>query len=69
MAIGRIVGLVVLAVGIALLVIGHNASDSPVDQLSKTFLGHYTHETVWYLVCGAAAIVGGGALALFGARR
>jgi len=69
MSIGRIIGLMLLVAGIALVLIGQSETSSPADQLSKTFLGRYTHETVWYLVCGAAAIVGGGALALFGARR
>ncbi len=69
MPLGRILGLIILAVGVALLVIGHNATQSPVEQLSESFLGRYTHETQWYLIGGIAAVVGGAALALFGARR
>jgi len=69
MTLGRIAGLMLLAVGVALLVVGHDATDSPVEQLSKTFTGRYSQDTLWYLIGGAAAIVGGGALALFGARR
>jgi len=69
MPLSRVVGLVLVAVGVALLVMGHNATQSPAEELSKTFLGHYSHETFWYLVGGIAAVVGGGAVALFGARR
>ena len=68
MSLSRIAGLVLVAVGVALLVMGHNATQSPAEELSKTFLGRYSHETVWYLVGGIAALVGGGVIALFGAR-
>jgi hypothetical protein len=69
MPIGRVAGLMLLAVGIALLVMGHDATDSFGEQLSKTFTGHYSQDTVWYIVGGIAALVGGAALALFGGRR
>src|SRR5271155_2479038 len=59
MTLGRIAGLMLLAVGVALLVVGHDATDSPVEQLSKTFTGRYSQDTLWYLIGGAAAIVGG----------
>jgi hypothetical protein len=68
-ALPRVIGLMLLAIGVALLVIGHNESQSPLEQLSETLTGRYSHETVWYLIGGTAAVVGGGALALFGARR
>jgi hypothetical protein len=69
MAIGRIIGLVVLVVGAALLIIGFNATDSLVERASETFTGRYSNQTTWYLIGGAAALVGGGALALFGAKN
>ncbi len=68
MPLTRIVGLVLVVAGVVLLVIGHNASQSAVDQLSRTFLGRYTNETVWYIVGGAAAIVAGALLALLSCR-
>jgi hypothetical protein len=55
----RIIGIVLLVAGVALLVVGMNASHSAADQISNTFTGRFTHETAWY-------IFGGGALALFG---
>jgi hypothetical protein len=69
MPLGRVIGLMLLAVGVALLVVGHDATDSPLEHLSKAVTGKYSQDTMWYLVGGAAAIVGGAALALFGARR
>ncbi len=69
MPLGRIAGLILLAVGVALLVIGHNASDSPMERLSEALTGRYSHETQWYLIGGIAAVVGGAGLALFGGRR
>lgn len=55
----RIVGIVLLVVGAILLIVGMNASHSAADQISNTFTGRFTHETLWYFV-------GGGAAALFG---
>ena len=55
----RIVGVVLLVVGVALLVAGMNASHSMADQVSNTVTGRFTDKTTWY-------IFGGGAAALFG---
>jgi hypothetical protein len=66
MSLVRIFGLVLLAVGVAMLVIGHNAREAPLEQLSQSLTGRYTNETQWYLFGGIAAVVAGGALALFG---
>jgi hypothetical protein len=62
----RLVGLIVLVIGVILLGFGINATDAPVDQISETFTGKYTDRTMWYLVGGGAAIVAGGLLAAFG---
>ncbi|NIY77779.1 DUF3185 family protein [Thalassospira sp. HF15] len=69
MSFGRILGVVALVVGIGLLVTGFNASESAVDQLSETFLGRYTDETVWYLIGGIAASLGGLLLLVTGGKR
>jgi succinate dehydrogenase hydrophobic anchor subunit len=50
----RAVGIVLLLLGVALFVIGLNASDSPADRWSNFFTGHFTETTVWYLVGGVA---------------
>lgn len=64
----RIVGIVLLIVGAILLIIGINASDSMVDQVSNFFTGRFTDKTMWYMVGGAAAAVLGGSLLIFGGR-
>ncbi|MDP2697039.1 DUF3185 family protein [Thalassospira sp.] len=69
MPMNRILGAVILVVGLVLLAFGYNASESAVEQLSDTFMGRYTDETMWYLVVGAAATVGGGLLFIFGGRK
>lgn len=66
---GRILGMVILCMGIVVLIIGINASQSAIDQLSEAFTGKFTDETTWYLVGGIGAIVGGLLLTLFGGRR
>ena len=55
-----ILGVVLLLIGGILMFFGISASHSIVDQVSNTFTGRFTQATTWY-------IIGGGALALFGA--
>jgi choline-glycine betaine transporter len=55
----RIGGIVLLVVGVAVLIVGVNASHSVADHVSNTFTGKFTRETMWYFI-------GGGAAALFG---
>jgi len=64
----QIIGIVVLVVGVVLLGFGINAAHAPLDRLSETFTGRYTHQTMLYLVIGAVAVVGGGLLAFAGRR-
>ena len=65
----RVGGFVLLVVGVILLIIGLNASDSVADRLSSFFTGHFTDATTWYLVAGIASVVGGLMLAMFGGRK
>ena len=62
----QILGVVVLVVGVILLGFAYHASNAPLDQLSNTLTGRFTHETMRYLVLGAE--VGGVLLFLFGKR-
>jgi len=64
----RILGIVLLVGGIALLIVGMNASHSAADQISNTFTGRFTHETAWYIFGGGAAALFGLLLVLFGMR-
>lgn len=65
----RIVAIVLLVTGVALFVIGMNASESVADQVSNTFTGRFTRETIWYLVGGGAAALGGVLILATGSRR
>jgi hypothetical protein len=64
----RIIGIVVLAIGIVLVIFGMSSSQAPLDQVSQTFTGRFTQTTMMYLIIGIVAIVGGGLLALSGRR-
>lgn len=68
MTANRIIGLVLVAVGIVLLIFAVNASEAPLDRLSQTFTGRFTQTTMLYLIGGIVAIVGGGALSVAGRR-
>jgi hypothetical protein len=46
----------------------YKASNAPVDQLSNALTGRFTDRTMWYLIAGIAAAVGGAALVAFGRR-
>ena len=65
----NIVGLAIFAVGIALLILGFNASHSFSSDVSRFFTGNPTDKSIWFLVGGAAAIVVGLVVAIRGVRR
>lgn len=69
MTINRIIGAVIFAIGAFLLVTAYNSTQAPVEELSNTITGRYSDNTMWYFAAGVAATVGGGLLALFGARK
>ncbi len=62
----RIIGIVLLLVGIGVLVYGVNASHSVADQVSNTFAGHFTQATTWYIIGGIAAGILGLLMIVFG---
>ncbi len=59
----KLVGVILLVVGIALLYFGYQSTQSVGDQITETLTGRFTDETMWYLIGGAAAVVAGGFLA------
>jgi len=65
----RIIGIGLLVVGVVLLIIGLNASDSLADQVSDTFTGRFTKATTWYIVGGIGIGIVGVLLAAFGGGR
>ncbi len=64
----RILGLVVLIVGIVLLGMAYNAAQSPGEQLFEGVMGRFTEQTMWLIILGVAGVVGGGALLVFGKK-
>jgi uncharacterized protein YjeT (DUF2065 family) len=64
----RILGIVLLVVGVALLYFGAQATDAPLEQARETLTGDYSDQTMLYLIGGAAAAIGGLALLITGKR-
>jgi drug/metabolite transporter (DMT)-like permease len=60
----KLLGIILLVVGVILLVFGWNASQSLGDQVTETITGRFTDETMWFIIGGAVAVVVGGFLAL-----
>jgi hypothetical protein len=69
MSMSRIFGLVLLAVGVTLLLFGYNASQSVGERVVEGITGRFTNQTMWLLIGGLAALVGGAALSVWGGRR
>jgi len=65
----RILGIVLLVVGVAVLIYGVNASHSMADRMSDTFTGRFTEATTWYIIGGAASGLLGLLLVAFGGGR
>jgi len=65
----RILGIVLLVVGIILFAFGLNATESVTDTVSEGLTGKYTDKTTWFLIGGIAMALVGGAMALFGGGR
>lgn len=61
----KIIGIVLIVVGVLLLYFGYQASQSMGEQLAETVTGRFSDETMWYIIGGIAAIVAGAFLALF----
>jgi choline-glycine betaine transporter len=64
----RILGTVILVIGIVLLIFAMQASDSPLEKVTEAVTGRYTDRTMWYWILGIAGVVGGGLLLVFGRK-
>lgn len=53
------IGIALAAVGIVLLIMGINASQSLGSDISRFFTGNPTDRSVWLLIGGAAALAAG----------
>ncbi len=59
MSSNKIIGIVLLVIGIVLLYFGYQSSQGLDDQVSEALTGRFTDTTTWYYLLGAAgAIVG-----------
>ena len=65
----RIIGAALFAIGVVLLVFAYHASNAPLEQISNTLTGHYSNQTMWYLVLGVGGAIGGGLLFALGSRK
>ena len=63
MSISRILGFILIAIGVIVMIMGVSASRSIADSLSTTFTGRLTEGTLWYFIGGAAAALIGALLA------
>lgn len=53
----RLIGVALLVIGVILLVVGFNATQSPAEELAETFTGRFSDTTMIYLIGGAVAAV------------
>jgi len=63
----RNVGIALLVVGVVLLIMGFNASESLSSELSEAFGGAPSNKAIWLMVGGAVCAVVGG-LSVFRGR-
>lgn len=61
----KLVGIVLFAVGLALLFFGWQSSQSVGEQVAEAVTGRFTDDTMWFIIAGIAATVGGAFLAFF----
>ena len=65
----QILGAVALVIGVVLMGLAYHASNAPMEQVSNAITGRFTDQTMWYLILGIAAAVGGVLLVAFGRRK
>ncbi|MDX1514084.1 MAG: DUF3185 family protein [Gammaproteobacteria bacterium] len=63
---GKLIGLILLALGGVLLFFGFNAAESPMEELSETLTGRYSDQTMFYLIGGGVSAVAGLAILVSG---
>ncbi|MBN2513556.1 MAG: DUF3185 family protein [Sedimentisphaerales bacterium] len=65
MSTNKLIALVILAMGIALVIYGISASESFSSDVSRFFTGSPTDKSIWLLIGGVVAVV----IGLFGLLR
>ncbi len=69
MTIKSIIGTVICVVGVLILVIAYNLAQAPFEDISNTITGSYSDKITWYFAAGITAIIGGGLIVIFWARK
>jgi uncharacterized membrane protein len=64
----KLVALVWIVVGGALMYFGYTATGSALESVTETVTGRYSDQTTMYLIGGAACAVVGVSLLLFGKK-
>ena len=65
----RIVGIVLIVVGILMLIWGIQAADSVASEFSEFFTGNPTDRSMWLMIGGVAAMIVGGSLTAISGRK
>ena len=65
----RIAGVALLAVGVLLLIMGFNASESFSSEVSEAVRGTPTDRSIWFLVGGGVMGIAGLGMLLMGRNR
>jgi len=65
----NVIGLAIFALGVVLLIFGFNESQSLGSEVSRVFTGNPSDRSMWMIVGGAVAVVGGLVLGIRGMRR
>ena len=65
----KILALVMVVIGMILLLIAYQSSQSMGDQVTEAFTGRFTDSTIWLLIIGAASAVAGIGMFVFGRQR
>jgi len=55
----KLIGIVLLVVGVVLLYFGYQSSQAVGNQVTEALTGRFTDETMWYLIGGAAVTAAG----------
>lgn len=55
----KVIGIILLVVGVIALYFGINATNAPMEEMAEAFTGQYSDQTMLYLIGGAVAGIGG----------
>lgn len=61
----RIIGIVLMVIGVVLFIMGMNASDSVAEKVSETFTGRFSDKTTWLIIGGIGSALLGLMLTVF----